>query len=186
MEHDARSVRQSHGVKCTGGTTQQKKLGDPSWLSKKSKAYRDAHLESRRKDARVQHHKRKARAKIDPELAARIKEAAAACWRKCDPVSKRLWTLKERAAKKNVPFDLDKEYLSSIIPETCPVLGEPIHFNSTRASRWSVSVDRIVPELGYVRGNIMVMSKLANCMKQDATPEELVKFAQWVLSTYAH
>ena len=38
--------------------------------------------------------------------------------------------------------------------------------------------------LGYVRGNVTVMSMKANIMKGDATPEELLQFAEWVLRTY--
>ena len=36
----------------------------------------------------------------------------------------------------------------------------------------SPSLDRIVPELGYVKGNIRVISNRANHLKSDATLEE--------------
>jgi hypothetical protein len=48
----------------------------------------------------------------------------------------------------------------------------------------SPSLDRIKPELGYVPGNIQVISARANVMKNDATPEELLAFANWVYRTY--
>jgi hypothetical protein len=43
------------------------------------------------------------------------------------------------------------------------------------------SLDKIDPKLGYVPGNIQVISHKANAMKWDATREELRAFAKWVL-----
>ena len=45
------------------------------------------------------------------------------------------------------------------------------------------SLDRIIPELGYVPGNVQVISQLANAMKWDSTREERLTFANWVLSS---
>ena len=71
-------------------------------------------------------------------------------------------------------------YVLSIAPDKCPVFGEPFAERGVGFSRWSPSIDKINPALGYVRGNIQVLSVLANCMKRDASPEELNKFADWV------
>jgi hypothetical protein len=40
-------------------------------------------------------------------------------------------------------------------------------------------LDRLIPELGYVKGNIAVVSTRANTLKRDATPEELMKVARF-------
>ena len=92
--------------------------------------------------------------------------------------------LKNRASKKNVPFDLKVEDL--VFPETCPILGINLYINKSYhgPSKNSPSVDRIDPAKGYVKGNIQIISHLANAMKQNATPEELVLFAKWVIKTY--
>jgi len=45
----------------------------------------------------------------------------------------------------------------------------------------SPSLDKIIPSLGYVVGNVQWLSKKANGMKQDASFQELEKFAKWVL-----
>ena len=92
---------------------------------------------------------------------------------------------KVRAKKAKLFFDLTVEYLLSIAPNTCPVLGVSLGWcernGSTKAH--SPSLDRIVPEIGYVEGNVQWVSHKANTMKQNATFEELHQFADWVKET---
>ena len=69
----------------------------------------------------------------------------------------------------------------------CPVFGIPLS-QGCPSGAWterytSPSIDRIIPELGYVKGNIQVISFLANVMKHNATKEQLKLFALWVLRT---
>lgn len=94
------------------------------------------------------------------------------------------WQVKGRAGRGGLPFDLTPEDLK--IPSNCPVLGIPLFRNvgGKRPTANSPSVDRIIPELGYTKGNIQIISHRANVMKNDASPEELRKFAEWVLKTF--
>lgn len=90
------------------------------------------------------------------------------------------------ARKAGAPFGFPNisqfaAYLQRIAPATCPVFGVPFAVRGAGFSRWSPSADKIIPALGYVEGNIQVISTLANCMKRDASPEELRRFAQWIL-----
>ena len=68
-----------------------------------------------------------------------------------------------------------------MIPLHCPVLGLPLYRNSGGAAQGpnSPSLDRIDPDLGYVRGNVKVISARANSIKSNATPEELLRVAAY-------
>jgi hypothetical protein len=91
---------------------------------------------------------------------------------------------KKRANALSIPYDLDAEYIEEISPGICPVLGIDVKFGGGVKTKASASLDRIVPEAGYVKGNVMVMSQLANTMKNEADSGELIAFAKWVLDTY--
>ena len=81
-----------------------------------------------------------------------------------------LFNARYRARHKGLPFAITTADI--IIPERCPVLGIPIMpaFGGTKrgGKDGSPSLDRIIPELGYVPGNIMVISHRANSLKRDS------------------
>ena len=77
-------------------------------------------------------------------------------------------------------------HVVSIAPEVCPVFGVKFVERGAGFSKWSPSIDKIDPKLGYVTGNIQVISMLANCMKRDATREQLYMFAEWVMKGEHH
>jgi hypothetical protein len=80
-------------------------------------------------------------------------------------------------------FNLEEEDIT--IPTHCPLLEIPLVFvRGQGKSQGSVSVDRIDSTKGYVKGNVQIISDLANRMKQDATPEQLKIFAQNIMRIY--
>lgn len=83
---------------------------------------------------------------------------------------------KFRAKKKGIPFDLSPDDFE--IPDMCPVFEHPFE-PPKKNSWWSPSLDRVVPTLGYVKGNVQVISMRANALKSDASPEELEKVAAY-------
>jgi len=92
---------------------------------------------------------------------------------------------KSRAKKEGLPFTIVVEDI--IIPKICPVLGTPIYVTKGKPGGFnnSPSMDKIIPEKGYVKDNIMVMSQLANAMKANATPDQLLAFSRWVIKSYS-
>lgn len=81
-----------------------------------------------------------------------------------------------RAKKKNIPFTITENDI--VIPELCPVFKVPLIQNDPR---FAPSIDRFIPELGYVKENIIVMSRLANMMKWDSNQEELLLFCKGMI-----
>lgn len=104
-----------------------------------------------------------------------------AAWRKNNPASYLHRSAKARAKKAGLPFNIVPEDV--VIPLFCPLLGIMLIPNiggKVRAFN-SPSLDRAIPELGYVRGNVRVVSYQANAMKQNATAEQLRTFALAIL-----
>jgi len=91
---------------------------------------------------------------------------------------------KVRAKEKGMEFNL--ELSDILIPEKCPILDINMNVNSGRsgAYRNSPSLDRIDNDKGYIKGNVWVISQLANAMKSNASKRDLIAFSEWVLSRY--
>jgi hypothetical protein len=104
----------------------------------------------------------------------RAKERRSAQIRKgASPVKRLLTQIKSRCKRDGVPFDLVESDV--VMPDRCPLLG--IEFS--KDDRWSLaSLDRIVPSLGYVKGNVWVVSFRANAIKSNATCDELEKVSR--------
>lgn len=98
--------------------------------------------------------------------------------------SRLLWAAKKRAKEEDVPFSITIEDI--IIPTHCPYLGIELTNHVPRGEKRNnvASLDKIIPSLGYVKGNIEVMSQQANTMKSDASKEELLKFALEIIKRY--
>lgn len=90
-----------------------------------------------------------------------------------------LRSAKTRAYKNNLEFNL--ELSDIIIPEVCPILEKPFSFGTKENYDFSPSLDRINNEKGYIKGNIRVISKKANTMKNNATVEELTNFCKNII-----
>ena len=88
-----------------------------------------------------------------------------------NPVYLMLWGAKKRAKEDGVPFSIEAHHV--VIPDFCPLLGIPLQRATGFRSAGSPSLDRILPELGYVPGNVWVISYRANQIKNDATLDEL-------------
>lgn len=87
---------------------------------------------------------------------------------------------KNRASKSKLDFDI--EVTDIVIPEYCPILNIKLkeHIGRPGGEKHSPALDRIDNSKGYIKGNIMVLSHLANMMKSNATNKELITFANWI------
>ena len=88
----------------------------------------------------------------------------------------RLSTLRVRAKEKSFDFNLTKQYLKDIYPEDnkCPALGIEFKVGTEGGRATSPSVDRIDNSKGYIKGNIIWVSSLANMIMTSATPQQVL------------
>lgn len=62
------------------------------------------------------------------------------------------------------------------------MLGIPLAFNEGHVKDDSPSLDKFIPEKGYVRGNVAIISHRANVMKSNATVQEVEALFRWMRS----
>ncbi|RWZ87313.1 MAG: hypothetical protein EO766_12370 [Hydrotalea sp. AMD] len=75
--------------------------------------------------------------------------------------------VKGRAKHKGIEFNITLDDI--VIPTHCPILGIPLDFNKGHSRDSTPSIDRIDNKLGYIKGNIAVISMKANRLKSDAS-----------------
>ncbi len=86
--------------------------------------------------------------------------------------------VEKRSREKKIPMNIDIDYLLKIFPKDylCPISGKKMiwgEINSKKNS--SPSVDRIYPNLGYIKGNLRWISNECNILKKDRNFELLEK-----------
>lgn len=105
---------------------------------------------------------------MDKVKATRLANPCYYLWRKA----------KRRAEKEGLLFDI--EVTDVVIPKLCPVFGIPI--GPLMGQNNGASIDRIEPDKGYTKGNIVVISRRANTLKGNATIHELIDLARFYSS----
>ncbi len=85
---------------------------------------------------------------------------------------------KVRAKRRGIEFSL--EFKDIVVPETCPVLGIPLVFNSGKPKDNSPTLDRVDITKGYTKDNVCCISYRANRIKNDATYDELLRVVRYM------
>lgn len=116
------------------------------------------------------------------ENIAKFKERDRA-WRERNPQKRLIFSTRMSARLKNLEHTISEDDL--ICPVICPYLGITIDYSAGNGKTLEKpSVDRIDPSKGYIKGNVEVISSLANTMKNKATKEMLQAFAIEILKRY--
>lgn len=69
-------------------------------------------------------------------------------------------------------------------PTHCPILGIELDYFAPGRAENSPSFDRVNPTLGYIKGNVAIVSWRANRIKNDGTAEEHQKIADFMKTFY--
>lgn len=104
-----------------------------------------------------------------------------------DVMTRLFYSARHRAKKSSIEFSISKSDYE--IPDVCPLRGVPFEVGRGQHTDNSPTLDRKDPRLGYVKGNVWVISHKANRLKGHLTPDELKTFCEnvltldWVTST---
>lgn len=128
---------------------------------------------------RKNHPERVRKARESYNVRTMVERKVAAAIRRADPERNTEWRrrrlanhAKRRAVARDLPYSIT--WRDVVIPKVCPVLGiELATVGEGVVKPNTPSLDRIVPERGYVKGNIVVVSHRANSIKNNATLAEL-------------
>jgi hypothetical protein len=88
--------------------------------------------------------------------------------------------LKTAATARGWPFSLEPEFFVILYDEdTCPICELPFVPRGEDRDRWP-SIDRLNPVIGYTNENAVKICYGCNRKKNDSTPEQLRRIADWI------
>lgn len=143
--HFSKRGAQGKCLECSRNHTRAYRTKQPGYGREQSAAYYAKNREKRNADSRRYH-------AADPRRAM-LRHAA------------------KRAKLRRYACTITLEDI--VIPEFCPLLGVRLQTGNRQSRDNSPSLDKIKPSLGYVPGNVWVISQRANALKGNATTEEL-------------
>lgn len=85
---------------------------------------------------------------------------------------------RKRAEARGVPCTITASDIR--VPDQCPILGIELRRGEGKSADHSPSLDRLVPELGYVPQNISVVSQRANRIKNSCSADIHDQIADWM------
>ena len=101
-------------------------------------------------------------------------------WKRNHPKVRLVNFAKHRAKINNLPFNITADDFE--FPEYCPVLNIKLELGKKKLHDASPTLDRIIPELGYVKGNVKVISYKANRIKNNGSLKDLKLVVQYMES----
>lgn len=99
------------------------------------------------------------------------------------PEKRMVQSARERSKKAGIICAITHKDI--VIPEVCPVFGVVLKKGNRENKEDAPSIDRIKSELGYVPGNVAVISYRANRVKNNGSADDHRRIAFWMLSPFA-
>lgn len=130
----------------------------------------------RQKNKREQMRRRAGR--LGLSLSANRRRSPAHRWQRV------LSNIRVRCKEKNVECDIDRAYLEELLEaqgDVCALTGWPLWKSEGSFEANSLTVDRLDPTRGYVRGNVRLVTFQANAARGPWDDAQLLKFCRAVL-----
>lgn len=96
-------------------------------------------------------------------------------------LTRTLSKVKSNCLASSTPYNITVDDLYPL-PLTCPVLGMPLNWMSEGKGTANdhPTIDRLIPELGYTKGNVRIISNRANRLKGNASLDELQSLVRYM------
>ena len=97
-------------------------------------------------------------------------------------IKEKLYGAKKRSLACGRPFDITVDDLLPL-PEYCEILGIKLEYvvNGNERPDGTASLDKVIPDLGYVKGNVRIISHRANRLKSDLDLEMIEKIKEYII-----
>ena len=170
------------------GTKRWREARGPEYAREYGKRWRAANPEKQRETNRRNYQRNRAAriayqckyAKEHREVRQRQAQAA----RKTSGYLGPIWLARARAEKLKLPFNLTKEWGRARWTARCELTGLPFLFTRGAGPRmYSPTIDRVIPELGYVQSNCRFVLHAVNALKSTGTDAEMLKIAEAIVRT---
>lgn len=101
--------------------------------------------------------------------------------------------IRRRAFKLGLKFDSEvftPDYILELLEsqthcECCEIEFSHEYIGDNKKNPACPSIDRFIPENGYVLGNIVIICWRCNCLKRDGTAHEFYMLADWMSAKLA-
>ncbi len=143
--------------------------------AKKPEVYRAHGLKSYRKRKEAVLSLKRAKYSENAEMFRELSRS----YRRAKPWVPLIAKARSRSAKAGIAFNLTAEWGAREWTGRCAVTG--VEFQPDRNRRWSASIDRIIPALGYVQANCRFVLWSVNCLKNDGTDAEMHEVARLIV-----
>lgn len=102
---------------------------------------------------------------------------------KNDRIARINYALSQSIKGTGVAYSIDTKYLIVIAPDLCPIFKIPLTWSlrgrKNPQDNYPV-IETIIPERGYVKGNVAWVSRKASKIKSGTTEVEIYAVADWV------